>query len=135
LKAALNLQEVVRTGALSKEEAVEAFIQEHFGKAGKQGTGESSHDQNILELVIKAKLIQQGDLDAAIAVKKKFWKPPVRSTKLHMKRLENARLCSKKSVSKSNRRLSHCTTASAVASLSMKQLWNSVGKSPERLQS
>ncbi len=71
LKAVLNLQEVVRTGALSKEEAVEAFIQEHFGKAGKQGTGESSHDQNILELVIKAKLIQQGDLDAAIAVKKK----------------------------------------------------------------
>jgi hypothetical protein len=71
LKAALNLQEVVRTGALSKEEAVEAFIQEHFGKAGKQGTGESSHDQNILELVIKAKLIQRSDLDAAIAVKKK----------------------------------------------------------------
>jgi hypothetical protein len=71
LKAALNLQEVVRTGALTKDEAVEAFIQEHFGKAGKQGTGESTHDQNILELIIKAKLILPGDLDAAIAVKKK----------------------------------------------------------------
>jgi hypothetical protein len=71
LKAALNLQEVVRTGALSKEEAVEAFIQEHFGKAGKQGTGESSHEQNILELFIKARLIQPGDLETAISVKKK----------------------------------------------------------------
>jgi hypothetical protein len=71
LKAALNLQEVVRTGALSKEEAVEEFIQEHFGKAGKQGTGESSHDQNILELFITAKLIQPNDLETAIAVKKK----------------------------------------------------------------
>lgn len=71
LKAALNLQEVVRTGALSKEEAVDAFIHEHFGKAGKQGTGESSHDQKILDLFLKAKLIQPGDLDAAIAVKKK----------------------------------------------------------------
>ena len=35
LKAVLNLQEVVRTGALSKEDAIQAFIQEHFGKGSK----------------------------------------------------------------------------------------------------
>ena len=35
LKAALNLQEVVRTGAMTKEDAVSSFITEHFGKAGK----------------------------------------------------------------------------------------------------
>jgi len=68
LKAALNLQEVVRTGALTKEEAVADFIHEHFGK---HGSSETEIDQKVLELFIKAKLIQPGDLEAAVAVKKK----------------------------------------------------------------
>ncbi|HEY9760345.1 MAG TPA: hypothetical protein V6C97_34625 [Oculatellaceae cyanobacterium] len=70
LKAALNLQDVVRTGALSKEEAVNAFIKEHFGKAG-QDSLESARDQKVLRLFVKAKLISQGDIDAAEAVRKK----------------------------------------------------------------
>jgi hypothetical protein len=70
LKAALNLQDVVRTGALSKEEAVNAFIQEHFGKSAGENGGVGP-DHKVLRLFIKAKLISQSDIDAAEAVRKK----------------------------------------------------------------
>jgi hypothetical protein len=70
LKAALNLQDVVRTGALTKEQAVSAFIEEHFGKAD-QSSINAAHDEKVLRLFIKAKLISQSDIDAAEAVRKK----------------------------------------------------------------
>lgn len=68
LKAALNLQEVVRTGALSKEDAVEAFITEHFGKGGKYGNRTT---QKSLDLLKKAGLIQEQDVQAALNVRKR----------------------------------------------------------------
>ena len=72
LKAALNLQEVVRTGALTKEEAIDAFLKEHFGK-GENTVAQSNaeKDQKVLDLFIKAKLIQPSDIEAAEAVRKK----------------------------------------------------------------
>ena len=63
LKALLNLQEVVRTGALSKEEAIESFRLEHFGK-----------DKNI-----------QSEKNMA-ATSSKFWKQQASSTNYHSKR-------------------------------------------------
>lgn len=68
LKAALNLQEVVRTGALSKEDAVDAFITEHFGKGGKYG---SRGTQKSLDLLKKAGLLQEQDVQAALNVRKR----------------------------------------------------------------
>lgn len=68
LKAALNLQEVVRGGALTKEEAVEAFIKEHFG-AGKGGS--ASEEKRAIELLRQAGLLNEQDMQAAEAVRNK----------------------------------------------------------------
>jgi hypothetical protein len=71
LKAALNLQEVVRTGAMTKEDAVEAFIREHFGLAGKHGTSEPAEAVKAIDLVKKTGLLQEQDFQAAVSVKLK----------------------------------------------------------------
>ena len=71
LKAALNLQEVVRTGAMTKEDAVEAFIREHFGRAGKHGTSEPPEAVKAIDLVKKTGLLQEQDFQAAVNVKLK----------------------------------------------------------------
>lgn len=71
LKAALNLQEVVRNGAMTKEDAVESFIREHFGIAGKHGTSEPPEAVKAIDLVKSAGLLQEQDFPAAANVKKK----------------------------------------------------------------
>lgn len=73
LKAALTLQEVVRTGAMSKEDAVEGFIREHFGAAGKPGAikNEPKNVIRTLDLLKKAGLLADQDLQTAMTVKKK----------------------------------------------------------------
>ncbi|HEY9787350.1 MAG TPA: hypothetical protein V6D17_18315, partial [Candidatus Obscuribacterales bacterium] len=70
IKSALNLQEVVRTGALDKREAIDAFIKEHFGaKAGKVTT--SAKDEKVIALLVKSGLLHDQDIEAAHKVKKK----------------------------------------------------------------
>ena len=71
LKAALNLQEVVRNGAMSKDDAVQGFIREHFGKTGKHGTSEPPEAVKAIDLIKKAGLLQEQDFQAAVKVKVK----------------------------------------------------------------
>jgi hypothetical protein len=56
---------------MTRENAVEAFITEHFGKAGKHGTGEPIEAQKAIDLCKKAGLLQEQDFLAAVSVKKK----------------------------------------------------------------
>jgi len=97
LKAALNLQEVVRTGALGKEEAVASFIQEHFGDGVAQGSNEQEQEKKVLELLGKAKLIADQDLQTAMSVRKKHggevWKILVAAGKLDKKTYDSACTC------------------------------------------
>lgn len=74
LKAALNLQEVVRTGALSKGEALEAFIHEHYGvdaKSARKQIARSAQDVKVINLLVKAGLLSEQDVQTANNVKKK----------------------------------------------------------------
>ncbi len=74
LKAALNLQEVVRTGALTREEALEAFIREHYGvdaKSARKAIAKNSMDSKVIGLLVKAGLLTEQDVQTAQAVKKK----------------------------------------------------------------
>jgi hypothetical protein len=100
LKAVLNLQEVVRTGALSKEDAIQAFIQEHFGKSGKpEEKADEDTGKRAIELLNKAKLIQDQDLQTALSVRKKhggeLWKILVAAGKLDNVTYEAANTCQK----------------------------------------
>jgi hypothetical protein len=98
LKAVLNLQEVVRTGALTKEDAIQAFIQEHFGISGKpeQKTDDQT-DRNVIDLLCKAKLIQDQDLQTAVSVRKKhggeLWRILVAAGKLDNITYDAAKSC------------------------------------------
>jgi hypothetical protein len=71
LKAALNLQDVVRTGAMSKEDALSGFVKEHFGSdpkgASKEKEGRES--EQAIDLLKQAGLISDKDLEAARSVR------------------------------------------------------------------
>lgn len=75
LKAALKLQEVVRSGAMSKEDACKTLYGEYFGttRAGKvQETDDDSPQVNrVVRLLIKAGIINDQDVIRAKNVRQK----------------------------------------------------------------
>ena len=71
LKAALNLQDVVRTGAMTKEDAIAGFTREHFG-ADEKGEGKKERDaEQAIDLLKQAGLLSEKDVEAARAVRKR----------------------------------------------------------------
>lgn len=75
LKAALKLQEVVRSGAMSKEDACKALYGEYFGTRS-EGTSEDAEDDSpqatrVIRLLIKAGIINDQDVIRAKNIRQK----------------------------------------------------------------
>jgi hypothetical protein len=71
LRAALNLQEVVRTGAMTKEDALSSFIKEHFGANEKPEAKKEREAEQAIDLLKQAGLLNEKDVTASRAVKKR----------------------------------------------------------------
>lgn len=71
LKAALNLQEVVRNGAMSKEDALSSFVKEHFGASEKPEAKKEREAEQAIDLLKQAGLLHEKDVQAARAVKRR----------------------------------------------------------------
>lgn len=74
LRAALNLQEVIRTGAMTKDDAIGALQKECFGDNMPDAASkreETEHHRKLIALMIKSGLINDFDMEAAIKVKRR----------------------------------------------------------------
>jgi hypothetical protein len=71
LKAALSLQDVVRNGAMSKEDALTAFAREHFGASDTLAAKEERDTEQAIELLKSSGVVSEKDLEAARAVRKR----------------------------------------------------------------
>ncbi len=71
LRATLNLQEVIRTGAMSKEDAISALQKECFGDKMPTATKreESDLQRKVIGLLVKSGLVSDFDMDAALKVR------------------------------------------------------------------
>ncbi|MBX9692188.1 MAG: hypothetical protein K2Z81_07385, partial [Cyanobacteria bacterium] len=73
VRQALKLQERIRQGEMSKDEAIDALCFEAFGVARKsdESTGESHESIKALDLLLKAQLVSAFDHDTASKVRDK----------------------------------------------------------------
>jgi hypothetical protein len=65
LKTALDLQEAVRTGTLSSEEALTAFVHECFGKIRSESNKETPEVERAINLLRSAGILDLKDIQAA----------------------------------------------------------------------
>ncbi|HEY9775404.1 MAG TPA: hypothetical protein V6C81_16680 [Planktothrix sp.] len=97
LKAALSLQSVVRSGAMTKEDALTAFIKEHFGAEEKPEAKKEREAEQTIDLLKEGGLISAKDVMAARAVKQRHGgnisKILVAAGKLDLKTFEAATTC------------------------------------------
>lgn len=71
LKAALSLQEVVRTGAMTKEDALGAFVKEHYGADEQPEKKKEREAEQAINLLQQAGLLTEKDVAAARSVKQR----------------------------------------------------------------
>jgi len=97
LKAALTLQDVVRTGAMTKEDALAGFIKEHFGAADKPEIKKERDEEQGIDLIRQAGLLSEKDLEAARSVRKRHggnvYKILLAAGKVDSKTFEAAQKC------------------------------------------
>lgn len=70
LKAALNLQELVRTGVMTKDNAMNAFVRQHYGAVDPANEKDRESEQ-LLEFMQQAALLKLQDVEAARNVRKR----------------------------------------------------------------
>jgi hypothetical protein len=71
LKAALNLQEETRSGAISIEEAIGTFVRDCFGKARPETNKDQPEVERAINLLRYAGMLEPQDMDAATDVRAK----------------------------------------------------------------
>lgn len=99
LRAALNLQDVIRTGAMSKEDAIGALQKECFGDKMPDVSKREETDlhRKVIGLLVKSGLVKDFDMDAALKVRTRHGgdlaEILVAAGKLDKKTIDAARIC------------------------------------------